>query len=323
MVFKLKCFSILNLIMKIFNRDLDDFDDPERKKKEKEEKEKEEKKKEQEKFAEKLREREIDADMLVNILEDGKEDRYLEKMIKKAKTGDRRLNDLLLGGFPLGSNILIYGPPFTGKEVSMNCFTAKSLKIGIPCIYILTDKLVSEAREEMAFVMSDYKNYEDAGLIHYIDAYSKSVGIGDEEPGVIYIDDCDDHLKLISEETRGIIEGLSEDFESYRVIFRSLSTPIAYLNDIGKVLKPLNSITAKVKYDNAIGLYALEKGMHDEMDIQAVGSIMDGMIDYKVEQLKTFLCIKGIGDVQSRAWIDYTYSKQGLSIGSFCLDHIK
>jgi len=50
---------------------------------------------------------------------------------------------------------------------------------------------------------------------------------------------------------------------------------------------------------------------------------MDGSIEFKVEQLKSFLCIKGICDVQSRGWIRYTYTKSSLSIGSFSLDHIK
>ena len=53
------------------------------------------------------------------------------------------------------------------------------------------------------------------------------------------------------------------------------------------------------------------------------GSIMDGMVDFKVDQLKTFFSIKGISDVQSRAYIRYTATKSALTIGSFALDHIR
>ncbi len=63
--------------------------------------------------------------------------------------------------------------------------------------------------------------------------------------------------------------------------------------------------------------------MHGEQEIQLLGSVMDGMVEFKVEQLKTYLSVRGISDVQSRAWIQYMYSKQGLSIGSFSLDHIR
>jgi hypothetical protein len=54
-----------------------------------------------------------------------------------------------------------------------------------------------------------------------------------------------------------------------------------------------------------------------------LGSIMDGMVDFKVDQLKLFFMIKGITDVQSRSYIRYTATRHGLSIGSFALDHIK
>jgi hypothetical protein len=54
-----------------------------------------------------------------------------------------------------------------------------------------------------------------------------------------------------------------------------------------------------------------------------LGALMDGMIELKVENLNTFLSIKGICEVQSRAFIRYSSSKSGLNIGSFSLDHIR
>ena len=70
-------------------------------------------------------------------------------------------------------------------------------------------------------------------------------------------------------------------------------------------------------------MFVIEKGMHEEQEIQMLGSLMDGSVEFKVEQLKSFMSIKGICDVQSRGWIRYTYTKGNVSIGSFSLDHIK
>jgi hypothetical protein len=50
---------------------------------------------------------------------------------------------------------------------------------------------------------------------------------------------------------------------------------------------------------------------------------MDGSIEFKTDGVKTFLGVQGLTDVQSRAWIQYTYTKKGLNIGSFALDHIR
>jgi hypothetical protein len=70
-------------------------------------------------------------------------------------------------------------------------------------------------------------------------------------------------------------------------------------------------------------MYTIEKGVHGEQEIQMIGSLMDGMIEFKVENLNTFLAIRGIGDVQSRAYIRYSSSKSAVTIGSFSLDHIR
>ncbi len=259
--------------------------------------------------------------LIEDEIEAREEERKIELKIEKVKTGDRRLDDLLLGGIPFGSNILVYGPPFTGKEVTINSFIAEGLGKGIPAIIVITDKLPSEIREEMMFIVSGFEEYERLGLVKFIDAYSRSIGIEDEEPNCVYVDDPTDH-KEIMKAVDEVAKELLKTNKYYRLAFRSISTLIAYL-DSGTAFKFLQPFCGKRKREKSVAMFSIEKGMHDDQDIQMIGSVMDGMIDYKVEQLKTFLSIKGVGDVQSRAWIDYTYSKQGLSIGSFSLDHIR
>jgi len=265
----------------------------------------------------KLREKGI----IEDEIEAREEDRMIELKIEKVKTGDRRLDDLLLGGIPFGTNVLIYGPPFTGKDITISAFVGEGLKKGVPCILIITDKLPSEIREEMMFVVSGFEEYERLGLVKFIDAYSRSIGVEDVEDNVTYIDDSTDHqaiMKAVDE----VAKDLLKTHKYYRLAFRSISTLIAYM-DSSSAFKFLQPFCGKRKREKCVAMYAIEKGMHDDQEIQMIFSVMDGMIDYKVEQLKTYMSIKGIGDVQSKAWIEYTYSKQGLSIGSFSLDHIK
>jgi len=249
------------------------------------------------------------------------EDRKLELKIEKVKTGTGRLDDLLLGGIPFGTNVLVYGPPFTGKEIVINTFIAEGLKKGIPCIWVITDKLPSEIREEMMFIISGYEEYEKLGLVKYIDAYSKSIGEVSDIPGITYIDEPTDHVGILKAVDK-VSKELLARHQYYRLGFRSISTLIAYL-DSNTAFKFLQPFVGRRKRERAVALFSIEKGMHNDQDIQMIGSLMDGALDFKIEQLKTFMCVKGIGDVQSRAWIEYSYSKQGLAIGSFSLDHIR
>ncbi len=250
------------------------------------------------------------------------EELKLEMHQEKSKTGTPRLDDLLLGGVPFGSNVSVYGPPFIGKEVIVSAFIAEGLKKGLPALWVITDKTPEDIREEMEYVLPGYSEYERLGLVRYVDAYSKGMGAEEvDDPNVTYVEDPTDH-EAILDAVDQISKELKGKHSYYRLAFRSISTLIAYL-DPSTAFRFLQPFAGRRKRDKSVSMYLIEKGMHGEQEIQLLGSVMDGMIEFKVEQLKTFLSVKGICDVQSRAWIQYMYSKQGVSIGSFSLDHIK
>jgi KaiC/GvpD/RAD55 family RecA-like ATPase len=248
-------------------------------------------------------------------------DVVLEATQAKVKTGNTRLDDLLLGGIPFGSNIMVHGPPFVGKEVMVNSFIAEGLKKGIPALWVITDKTPKDIREEMKFVLSGYDEYERKGLVRYIDAFSRSMGDESKDAYTVYIEEPTDHEK-ISDAVETITKSFRESHEYYRMAFRSISTLIAY-SDPNTAFRFLSPLCGKRKRDKAVSMFTVEKGMHGEQEIQMLGSIMDGMIDFKVDQLKTFFSVQGISEVQSRAYIRYTASKHALQIGSFALDHIR
>ena len=254
-------------------------------------------------------------------IEKKEQDRLLELKQEKVKTGTSRLDDLLLGGIPFGSNVLIYGPPFTGKEVLMNSFIADGLKKGIPAIWVITEKSPREIREEMMFVISGYDEYEKRGLVRYIDTYSRSMGDETQDPYTDYVEAPTDY-----ESIQKAVETAAKEFktkhEYYRLGFRSISTLIAYL-DPNTAFRFLSPVVGRRKRDRAVSMYTIEKGVHGEQEIQMLGSLMDGMIEFKVENLNTFISVKGICEVQSRAFIRYSATKSGLNIGSFSLDHIR
>lgn len=265
-----------------------------------------------------MRERKI----IEEEIEAFEEERAIEIQQKKVKTGNRRLDDLLLGGFPLGCNVLIHGPPFVGKEVMVGQFMAEGVRKGVPIIWVLTDKTPDDIRNEMRFILSGYEEYEKLGLVKYVDLYSMTMGLKTDDPNTIYLEDPADHAK-ISQTVDEIAREIKENgHEYYRLVFRTLSTIIAYSDPVA-TFRFLGPFCGKRKRDNAVCLYILEKGMHGEQEIQMISSVMDGMIDFKVDQLKTYFAVQGVTDVQSRSYIRYTATKSGLSIGSFSLDHIR
>ena len=249
------------------------------------------------------------------------EERQVEVKQQKVKTGIARLDDLLYGGIPFSSNLSVYGPAYVGKEVLVNLFMAEGLKKGLPVLWILTDKSPADIRDEMAFVLPEYEAFESKGLVRYIDAYSKSMGAEANDPNTTYIDDPTDHGAILKA-TDSIAAEWRKKYPSYRLAFRNVSTLIAYL-DPTTTFKFLQPFVGRRKRDKAVSMYVIEKGMHEEQEIQMLGSLMDGSLEFKLEQLKTLLRVQGVGDVQSRDWVRYTYTKSNLSIGSFSLTNIR
>ncbi len=240
---------------------------------------------------------------------------------RKVRTGTRRLDDLLYGGFPMGSNVLIYGPPYSKKEVLVYSFIAEGLRKGVPAIWVLTDMTVDALRKEMEFVLPAYEEYESMGLVYYIDAYSKTIGDYEEIEGVIYLESQTD-VEGIAREVDKIAKKIKEKSKYYRLAFKSLSTIMTYLDKV-QLLRFLQPFTTKRARDDAVSLYLVEKGLHSEKDIEMVGSVMDGRIEFKIESHKTYLAVLGITEVQSRNWIEVSATKSGLTLGSFTLGHIK
>ena len=249
------------------------------------------------------------------------EDRHIEWRQEKVKSGTPRLDDLLLGGIPFGSNVMLYGDSFSGKEILVNSFVAEGLKKGVPVIWVITNKTAPDIREEMAFIISGYEEYEKLGLVKYIDTYSRTLGETAEEEHVIYLDEQTDHEGLLTAVNQASEEFLQQH-KYYRLAFRSISTLVSYL-DPNTVFRFLTPFGGRRKRERAVSFFTIEKGMHSDQEIQMIGSTMDGAIDFKVEQLNTMLAVKGICDVQSRSYVRYEASKQGISIGSFSLDHIR
>ncbi|HYB62802.1 MAG TPA: recombinase RecA, partial [Thermoplasmata archaeon] len=111
-------------------------------------------------------------------------------------------------------------------------------------------------------------------------------------------------------------------FQTYRLIFESVSTVTAYL-DTAATFRFLQPFIGRRKLDGAVGYYELESGMHSESDLQTLEHMVDGSINLKVEQMKTFLAVRGLGEAQARSWVGYTFTKRAFNLGSFSLEHIR
>ena len=256
----------------------------------------------------------------IEEMEEAVETEYVEK---KVKTGIERLDDLLLGGIPFSSNVLYVGPPFIGKETAMILFVAEGLKKGVPAVIVTTSHPPDEMAKQIAPIMPTFKEFDQLGLVRWIDATGAGSQTKDA-PAVneVRVGGPDDH--------DGIIEALDEAIESLRadgspyvrVAYLSLSMSVPEAED-KRAYKFVRTFAGKVRQANAIGAYALERGMHTEQQLESLQHLMTGSVQFKTEKQKTLLSVQGICDAQTRDWIQYRHSNKAIMIGAFSLERIR
>ena len=237
------------------------------------------------------------------------------------KTGIDRLDELLKGGLPTGTNTLLYAPPFIGKETILKNFALSGLREGEPVIFVLTDSSFSDVKEEMKRLDSSFSQYEEEGKVRYIDIYSKGVELKEEGLHVTFVDSPINRERI----TASIIKTEKEfqqNYERHRLIFDSISTLIVYA-DAKAVFRFLQVVSGTCKRLGATSIFNMTRGMHDEIEVQTIKHLMDGVIEQREEGSRMQIRVQGCGEVVSRNWIDYLLQKEEIRLtGAFRMSRV-
>ncbi len=238
-----------------------------------------------------------------------------------SKTGIDRLDELLKGGLPTGTNNLLYAPPFIGKETILNNFALSGLREDEPVIFVLTDSSFSEMKEEMNKLDSNFSQYEEEGKVKYIDIYSTGVELKEEGVHVTFVDSPVNRERI----TASIIKTEKEfqqHYERHRLIFDSISTLIVYA-DAKAVFRFLQVVSGTCKRLGATSVFNMTRGMHDEIEVQTIKHLMEGVIELREEASRMQIRVQGCGEVVSRNWIDYLLQKDEIRLtGAFRMSRV-
>ena len=240
----------------------------------------------------------------------------------KIPTGIKRLDELLKGGLPERSSILLYGAPFLGKEVFTRQYILQNLQNKTPAVVVLTDAAASDVRKQLAASDSKYPLYEKAGLIRYVDTYSRSIGIAENHPSIEYVDGLL-NFNAVSLAINNAEREFIREYPQHAFVLDSVSTLIAYTN-AATAFRYLQVLLGKTKAAGATGLLTLSQGMHADAEVQMVKHLVDGIIELRSDQGKSLLHVEGAGTTDSRGWVEYRLGENAFEItGSFAAGRIR
>ncbi len=234
--------------------------------------------------------------------------------IERVSTGVDELDKLIEGGIPVGSNILLVGPPGVGKTIFVLAFTSKAIANGDCCIYVCVDQLPEEVQYSLQKFGLNVKSAQDEGRLIFIDVYSWRFGKipKDKRWYVSNIVNLNELLIRISEAMKSINEKFPE--KRIRIVLDSISTLIMYAEFI-PVFKMLQLLAARSKLMKAVGLYTLEAGVHEPKVSAGISYIMDGVIEMKWEGEKRYIRIlKMRATTHRRDWIPFEIDEEGIKL---------
>lgn len=243
-------------------------------------------------------------------------------MSARHATGVRRLDDLLQGGLPDRSHTLLYGPKFLGKEVLAREFFLEGLRRGEPGLMVTTDACCEDLRASMAAAEPRFPGFEQAGLVRFVDTYSRAIGLEGGPRHATFVDSAVD-LNAVAAAVHEAAADLAREHRSHRLVFDSLSTLITYTN-AAAVFRFLQVLGGRTRRAGATGLVLLDQGMHAEADVVTLKHLTDGVIEVRNGTGKSLLHLEGLGVTENIGWVEYRFGEAAFEItGSFAAGRIR
>ncbi|MDQ2052786.1 recombinase RecA [Natronolimnohabitans sp. A-GB9] len=176
-----------------------------------------------------------------------------------------------------GTNLLLAGPPLTGKRALAFDILASGADRGDGTIIVTTKDSADKVLEGFSDAVAPGTT-PDIGIV---DCVTKQRGIGsvDDDPRVKYASSPVDMTGIgikLSEFLQEFYEdrGLTEN----RVLLHSVSTLLMY-SDLQTVFRFLHVFTGRIQSADALGLYAIDSTAHDDQTMNTLKQLFDAVIE--------------------------------------------
>lgn len=211
-----------------------------------------------------------------------------------------------------GTNILLIGPPLSGKNVLAKRFSYQACEEKGATIYVSTTdsaKNVLEWFEENGLELED--PIKSLGIVDCV-TKSQDLEKPENEEIVKYasspVDLTDIGVKISNFLKHFYME---ENKEKIRLVIDTVSVMIMYSN-VKTIFRFLHTFSGRVKSVNGVGLFVLEEGSHEEKTIKTLKQLMDASCETK--ETEDGKKIKYDGRDFSLDWTGYTINNGNIHL---------
>ncbi|MFP8891360.1 RAD55 family ATPase [Natrialbaceae archaeon A-CW2] len=175
-----------------------------------------------------------------------------------------------------GTNVLIAGPPLTGKRDLAFDILASGVNKGEGTIVVTTkdsaDKVLTRITDRTT------RTKPDIGIV---DCVTKQRGMGtlDDDPRIKYASSPVDMTGIgikLSEFLQDFYQ--VRDLQQNRILLHSVSTLLMYSN-LQTVFRFLHVFTGRIQSADALGVYVIDSTAHDDQTMNTLKQLFDGVIE--------------------------------------------
>ncbi|MEM4649999.1 MAG: ATPase domain-containing protein, partial [Candidatus Bathyarchaeia archaeon] len=190
-------------------------------------------------------------------------------MVIRVKTGVDELDEIIEGGFPKRSLILLVGEPGTGKTVFCMQFLVKGCELGESCIYVSFNESKDTLIENLSRHLNvDLNKFESEGKLKILDFAAMK-----EEAISIILETILSEVKSLKAE-RLVIDSFSVMAQAFR---EAMNVRIVLHTVLNKIVKQMNCTTLIIE-EAPIGESKIGLGIEE--------FVVDGIIMLKRSELK-------------------------------------
>ncbi len=219
--------------------------------------------------------------------------------------------DNATGGIRKGSNIMLIGPPMSGKETILYYMMYHGAEKNNHAVVTVTTR---ESADNILGWFKENKLALPLSRIGIVDCITKTTGGSEVENEYIKIATSPVDLTGIGVKISQLFEDffMKKNIRKIQLHINSLSTILMYSN-IQTVFRFMHVFTGRIKASGALGIYVIEGGVHDEQAIATLKQLFDGMIEIKSENDKNFIRVVGLSS-KPTSWFEYEIEGANLKV---------
>jgi KaiC/GvpD/RAD55 family RecA-like ATPase len=197
-----------------------------------------------------------------------------------------------------GTNLLIAGPPMTGKYALALDFLGAGVRRGEGAIVVSTKDTAGRVSDDLAASAESV-----VGPVGVVDAVTKHQGTTPQVAEFVRYVSSPVDLTGIGIELSELLREFyhEQDVTENRILLHSLSTLLMY-SDLQTVFRFLHVFTGRVHSADALGVFVIDDSAHDTQTLSTLKQLFDGVIEVEDADDGGRARLLGVGD--DRVWRD-------------------